>query len=283
MDTPLIEVRNVDYVYPNGFHALKNINLTVGRNEIVGIIGQNGAGKSTFLKNLTGLLKPTSGEILVEGTNIREITVAKLSTRIGFVLQNPDRQLFANTIREEVSYGPTNLKLPPEEAQARMLEALTFVNLEDKLEEYPPALSKGERAKVVIASVLAMKPRIIVLDEPTTGQDYKGCHQIMKIAQRFHEMGHTVLVVTHHMSLVTDYCKRAVVFCKGQILLDGPTPEVFRRKELLRTTFIVPPQITLLGEELRGRLNTDKTYTRVDELGGEILTRCELKSQESAS
>ena len=272
MEKPLIEIKDLSFTYPNGFEALKNITLTVGQNEIIGIIGQNGAGKSTFLKCLTGLHKPASGQIIIDGSDTREISVARLATKIGFVLQNPDRQLFANTILDEVSYGPKNLKLGEDEIKQRVQEALEFVDLQDKGDEYPPALSKGERAKVIIASVLAMKPRIIVLDEPTTGQDFKGCHQIMHIARHFYELGHTVLVVTHHMSLVTDYCERAVVFCKGQVLLDGSTREVFKEEEKLRSTFIVPPQITLLGNRVRESLGqADTTFTRVNELGDCVL------------
>jgi len=189
-NTPLIEVKNLDFIYPNGYHALQNINLTVGQNEFVAIIGQNGAGKSTFLKNLTGLHKPTNGEIIIDGVKTTDISVARLSTKIGFVLQNPDRQLFANTIEEEVSFGPRNLKLSEEEVKERVTNALKQVDLAGKEKEYPPALSKGERAKVVIASVLAMQPRIVVLDEPTTGQDFKGCHMIMGIGRALYEAGY---------------------------------------------------------------------------------------------
>ena len=271
MEQPLIEVNQLNYTYPNGFHALKDINLAVGQNEFVAIIGQNGAGKSTFFKNLTGLYKPTSGYVKIDGTDTREISVARLSTKIGFVLQNPDRQLFANTIEEEVAFGPRNLGLGEEEVKERVHTALEFVKLTELAQRYPPSLSKGERAKVVIASVLAMNPRIVVLDEPTTGQDYQGCHQIMGIARHLYETGHTVLVVTHHMSLVTDYCKRAVVFCKGEIMMDDTTRNVFRQEEKLRETFIIPPQVTQLGNRLHGRLHTDQTFIQVDELGDAIL------------
>ena len=271
MEQPLIEVNQLNYIYPNGFHALRNINLSVGQNEFVAVIGQNGAGKSTFLKNLTGLFKPTSGYVKIDGTSTTDISIARLSTKIGFVLQNPDRQLFANTIEEEVAFGPRNLGLGEDEVKERVHTALEFVKLTDLAQRYPPSLSKGERAKVVIASVLAMNPRIVVLDEPTTGQDYQGCHQIMGIARHLYETGHTVLVVTHHMSLVTDYCKRAVVFCKGEIMMDDTTRNVFRQEEKLRETFIIPPQVTQLGNRLHQRLHTDQTYIQVDELGDAIL------------
>ena len=266
-----MKVKGLNYTYPNGYQALHNINMEVGEHEFVAIIGQNGAGKSTFLKNLTGLHKPTSGEVIIDGTKTTEISVARLSTKIGFVLQNPDRQLFANTIEDEIAFGPKNLKLSEEQIKDRVNKALEFVGLQGRGKDYPPALSKGERAKVVIASVLAMNPKIVVLDEPTTGQDYKGCQTIMGIGKHLYEEGHTVLVVTHHMALVTEYCKRAVVFCKGGIMMDGPVDQVFKREEELKSTFIMPPQITRLGNVLQSRLRTDHTFTRVDELGDAIL------------
>ena len=251
--------------------AVDNISFEIDKPGVFGLLGTNGAGKSTFLKNLTGLFKPTSGEVRIDGTATTDISIARLSTKIGFVLQNPDRQLFANTIEEEVSFGPRNLGLEAGEIKRRVDMALEFVKLTELAQRYPPSLSKGERAKVVIASVLAMNPRIIVLDEPTTGQDYQGCHQIMGIARHLHETGHTVLVVTHHMSLVTDYCQRAVVFCKGEILIDDTTSAVFRQEELLRKTFIIPPQVTQLGNRLHDRLKTERTFIQVKELGDAII------------
>ena len=272
-----IEINNLTFTYPGGFTALKEINLKVKRNEFVGIIGQNGAGKSTLLKNITGLLKPTKGDVIVVGVNTKDSTVADLATRVGFVLQNPDRQLFAPTVEEEVSFGPKNLKLPADEIKQRVQEALGYVGLLEQKDAFPPALSKGDRAKVVIASVLAMRPEVIILDEPTTGQDFRGCHQIMGIASRFHEAGHTVLVVTHHMALVTEYTQRTIVLCNGTVLMDGETREVFSHPEMLRQTFIVPPQITQAGTDLKEALMaarrgwTPRTVLTVKELGEDIV------------
>lgn len=272
-----IEINDLTFTYPGGFTALRDINLKVKRNEFVGIIGQNGAGKSTLLKNITGLLKPTKGEVIVVGVNTKQSTVADLATRVGFVLQNPDRQLFAPTVEEEVSFGPKNLKLPPDEIKQRVEEALGYVGLLEQREAFPPALSKGDRAKVVIASVLAMRPEVIILDEPTTGQDFRGCHQIMGIASRFHEAGHTVLVVTHHMALVTEYTQRTVVLCNGTVLMDDDTREVFSHPEILRQTFIVPPQVTQAGADLKEALAAarqgwkPRTVLTVEELGEDIV------------
>lgn len=273
---PAIEIKNVSFTYPNGFEALKDLNFNIYQNELVAIIGQNGAGKSTLLKNLTGLLKPTEGDILVNGSNTKDITIAKLSTKLGFVLQNPDRQLFADTVREEIEFGPRNLKLSQEEIDARVEDALVLTGLKGHRDDFPPSLSAGEREKVVVASVVAMRPDIIILDEPTTGQDYRGCHQIMDIAKRFHEAGHTVIIVTHDMSLVAEYAKRTIVFCRGQVLLDDTTANVFSQPEVLKQAYVIPPQVTRAGVELSIYPKSDKVFLNTGELAGRLLDEIEL-------
>ena len=212
-----VKIEDLDYYYPGNVVALKNINITIYKNEIVGLIGQNGAGKTTLLKNLLGLLKPSKGRVLIEGVDTRKLTVAQLAAREGFVLQNPDRQLFADTVEKEIAFGPQNLGLSEAEIKTRVEEAMEAVSIERFRNEYPLSLSKGDRAKVVIASVLAMKPRIIILDEPTTGQDYLGCLQVMQIVKDLHKRGHTIIIVTHHMPLVAEYTERTIVLCKGAI------------------------------------------------------------------
>ncbi len=261
-----VEVKNVSFTYPNGFEALKNIDFTIEKNEFLAIIGQNGAGKSTLLKTITGLLKPTAGEIIINGHSTKDISIAKLSTQLGFVLQNPDRQLFADTVYEEIAFGPKNLKLGEDDIAQRVEEAMALTGLTGFRDSFPPALSAGERAKVVIASVAAMRPDIIVLDEPTTGQDYRGCYQIMDIAKDFHAMGHTVVMVTHHMALVAEFAKRTIVFCGGRVLLDGATAGVFGQPEVLAQSYIIPPQITQIGLQMREKLQTDEIFLDVDSL-----------------
>jgi energy-coupling factor transport system ATP-binding protein len=278
-----IEVENLEYVYqPHGLKALKGISLTVREGDFVGVIGQNGAGKTTLLKNLVGLLLPTSGRVIVDGLDTRETTVAELSTRVGFVLQNPDQQLFAQMVEEEIAFGPHNLKLAEEEVKARVDGAIAVTGLEEFRQEFPPALAKGDRAKVVIASVLAMRPNIIILDEPTTGQDYKGCHQIMQIARQLHEEGCTVLVVTHHMALVAEYTERTVVLCQGEVLMQGTTACVFAQPEVLRQTHVTPPQITQLAQSLPKELRLPDTALTVEQLGDSILECVHCKKRESA-
>jgi len=272
-DDIAIAIENLEYVYqPHNVKAVNGISFSVRWGEFVGIIGQNGAGKTTVLKNILGLLTPTSGRIIVDGVDTRQTTVADLATRVGFVLQNPDQQLFAQTVEEEIAFGPRNLMLSEVDIQERVEEVIALTGLDQFREEFPPALSKGDRAKVVIASVLAMRPKIIILDEPTTGQDYKGCHQIMQIAHRLHEEGRTVLVVTHHMALVAEYTERTVVLCQGGILLDDATDVVFSQPETLRQTHVAPPQITQLAQALPRELGLPANALTVPQLGDSILS-----------
>ena len=270
-----IAVENLEYVYePQGLRANKGISLTVHRGEFVGIVGHNGAGKTTLLKNLVGLLLPTGGRVAVDGLDTRQTTVAELATRIGFVMQNPDQQLFAATVEEEIAFGPRNLGLAEEEEiTERVQAAIALTGLDALRQEFPPALAKGDRAKVIIASVLAMQPDIFVFDEPTTGQDYKGCHQIMQIARQLHREGRTVLVVTHDMALIAEYTERTIVLCQGEILLDDTTAAVFAQPENLQRAQVTPPQITQLAQALPRELGLPACALTVEQLGQPIVER----------
>lgn len=281
MSTPAIRTQDLTFAYNAGrAPALLGLNLTVQRGEFLGIIGENGAGKTTLLKNLVGLLRPTAGKVWIEGQDAGRLAVSELATRIGFVLQNPDQQLFAQTVEEEIAFGPRNLGLDRDVIRARTDRAIAATGLDAVRDEFPPALPKGERAKVVIASVLAMQPRILILDEPTTGQDYKGCHQIMGIARQLHGEGHTVLVVTHDMSLIAEYTARTLVLHGGRVLLDGPTAEVLAQPEILGRTHVLPPQITQLSQALPPRLALPPTALTVQELGQHILEKRKREGEE---
>lgn len=253
--------------------CLRGIGLSVQEGDFLGIVGQNGSGKTTLVKLIAGLLRPDTGEIRLAGTDVRETPLAERSATVGFVMQNPDRQLFADTVVQEVAFGLRNQGMGSAEAAERAREVLSRFGLEPLGEEYPPALSKGDRAKVVIASVLAMEPRIIILDEPTGGQDHDGRTQIMEMVRAYRERGHTVLVVTHEMSLVASYCERVLVMSGGEILMVGSAREVFSAPDRLRTTAIRPPQITELGWQLREELGGGDAVLRVEELGDRILER----------
>lgn len=253
---PALEARQVTYEYPTfpPVRALDRVDLEVRQGEFVGIIGQNGSGKSTLVKCFVGLLRPGHGQVLVEGEDIRKVPVGQMSRRVGLVLQNPDYQLFTISAREEVLFGLRNLGVTGPEAEQRVAEALRWVGLEGEAETFPFRLSFGDRRKLAVAATLAMDPRVLILDEPTTAQDHRGRYQIADIALRYaREHGRTVLMITHDMDLVARYAQRLIVMYQGQILLDGPTGEVFGRTEELRRSFLRPPvaaQIArLLAEE----------------------------------
>jgi energy-coupling factor transport system ATP-binding protein len=269
-----IQVEHLNYVYqPLNVHAVRDVSFEIKQGEFVALIGQNGSGKTTVLKNLLGLLRPTEGRVIVAGQDTRTTAVSEMARHVGFVLQNPDQQLFAETVEEEVAYGPKNLKLEKGLVEKRVADALKLVGLEGKRQEFPPALPKGDRAKVVIASALALDPSIIILDEPTTGQDYRGCHQIMQIAKSLHEQGRTVVFVTHHMALVAEYAQRVIVLCGGQVLLDDVTEGVFARPEVVRKAYIIPPQITELGQTLPVELGLPHNPLTVQTMSAAILNR----------
>ncbi|HWP22120.1 MAG TPA: ABC transporter ATP-binding protein [Candidatus Cryosericum sp.] len=270
-DNIVLKVDDLSYTYDTGSTALEHVSIEVREGEFVAIIGQNGAGKSTLLKNITGLLTPTEGSIYINGVDTRTLGVAAISRQIGFVLQNPDRQLFANTVFDEVAFGLRNAKVPEDEIKRRVMETLESVDLAAMVDEFPPALSKGDRAKVVVASVIVIGAGIIILDEPTSGQDYKGCYQIMDIAKRLNAEGHTVIFVTHHMPLVTEYSERTIVMSRKHVLLDGPSHDVFLHAEKLATTNIRPPQITRFGAMLESEIPVSGTVLSVTELGDKLI------------
>jgi len=269
----IIKIDSISYSYPEGVQALKDVSLSVNEGEFLGIIGQNGAGKSTLLKCIVGLLKPQKGRILLKGEDLDDFPVSRVALKVGFVLQNPDLQLFSMTVRDEIAFGLSNMGFEREQMETRIKEALEMVGLSGREEEYPLTLSRGERARVVIASVIAMNPDIMILDEPTSGQDYSGSIQIMEIADKLCRDGRTILVVSHNMSLIAEYCRRVVVFRSGKIFLDGSVGEVFSRPDELIKTGIKPPQITRLGNALRDVLPSAETILRVEQLGDLIIEK----------
>lgn len=266
----VISVENLSHLYSNGFMALNNIDLKVFAGELTAIIGQNGAGKTTLVKHLNGLLRPSAGRVMITDIDAGKEKVSTLARRVGFVFQNPDHQIFKDSVYEEVAFGPHNLGLPQQEIAARVEEALAAVNLSEHAATSPQNLSKGQRQRVALASVLAMKTEIIVLDEPTTGQDYKESLQIMDLVLELNRQGHTILFITHDMSLVARYAQRAIVLCKGEIILDGSVREVFRQADLLNKTFLHPPQIVELAALLT------ETGVLADGLAEGVLTPQDL-------
>ncbi|MBC7233246.1 MAG: ATP-binding cassette domain-containing protein [Chloroflexi bacterium] len=254
---PLLSVQDLKHTYPDGTQALQGVSLDIHEGEYVLIIGQNGAGKSTLVKHFLNLLRPTAGTVKIGGVEVGNFSVSELARRIGYVAQNPDNQIFSTTVGNEVSFALRNLGYSAKEVEERTVESLEAMGLLDVRDAHPLSLPKGDRARVVIAAILAMKPEVIIFDEPTTGQDFRGARFILDISRKLHQMGKTVLVITHHLYLMPEYAERVIVMGKGTILLDAPIREAYHQVELLRSTFLSPPQAVLLAQQLNHRERQD--------------------------
>jgi energy-coupling factor transporter ATP-binding protein EcfA2 len=262
----VIDVRGLTFAYPNtASNALDGIDLAIGRGEFLALIGQNGSGKSTFIKCLAGLLRPGSGEMRIDGELVTPRTARALPRRIGVVLQNPDTQLFRMSVREEIAFGLQNVGVPEAECEERIAGALELTGLTAAAEVYPFKLSFGDRRKVAVASIVAMRPLVLVFDEPTTGQDYAGRYRLCEIARDLNAIGTTVVMITHDMDLVARYAPRTVVLGLGRVLLDGPTRAVFAQPEVLRQTYLEPPQAARLAQALAPSIGPNAALS-VDEL-----------------
>jgi energy-coupling factor transport system ATP-binding protein len=260
--TPLITVENLDFTYPDGTPALLGINLEIGEQEFIAFIGQNGSGKTTLSKCINGLFKPTAGKVMVEGLDTsRRGIIKQLVTKVGYVFQNPDHQLFNRSVKSEIAYGPRNINLPEDEVERRVREAARVAGVSEELfDTHPYFLPKGLRQRVAIASILALKPRTIIVDEPTTGQDMQQSIEVMNFLRTlWKEEGHTIIIITHEMRIVADYAERTVVLGQGQILLDAPTRQVFAQPQILQQTYVEPPQITRLAQ----RISMEEPYRSV--------------------
>lgn len=273
---PLITVENLDFTYPDGTPALMGINLEIGEQEFIAFIGQNGSGKTTLSKCINGLFKPTAGKVIVEGLDTsRRGIIKQLVTKVGYVFQNPDHQLFNRSVKSEIAYGPRNINLPEDEVEQRVREAARVAGVsEDLFETHPYFLPKGLRQRVAIASILALKPRTIIVDEPTTGQDMQQSLEVMNFLRRlWKEEGHTIIIITHEMRIVADYAERTVVLGQGQILLDAPTRQVFAQPEILQQTYVEPPQITRLAQRvsLEEPFRSVLTVEEMKKLSQEVL------------
>lgn len=247
---PIIEIADLEYVYPNGKKVLDGIDLTIRQGEFVAILGQNGSGKTTLIKHLNGLLKPTKGNVLISGINTRRRKVSDLAKEVGFIFQNPDCQIFAHTIFDEVAFGPRNLKLAEKEVSRRVYDALTAVQLEAYEKDDPFALTKGEKQKLAVASILACTPKILILDEPTTGLDYHEIISIMNLLTELNERGHTIIIVTHSIWVAGEYAHRIILLSHGKIILDDTPRIVFGEEERLKQSHILLPEIVRLSNML---------------------------------
>ncbi|MGC9320206.1 MAG: ABC transporter ATP-binding protein [Armatimonadota bacterium] len=260
----IIEVEDLTFTYPEGNGpALRDVSLSVREGEFVVILGENGSGKSTLARHFNGLLHPTSGTVRIAGRDTREALSRELAEQVGYLFQNPDHQIFASSVREEVAFGPRNLGVPEDDVAGRVDRALQLTDLAGWEDRDPFVLTKGERQRVALASVLACHPRVIVFDEPTTGLDGLQQRAMMDLLERLNDEGQTVLVITHCTWAAAEYARRAIVLDEGRLVADRPVRELFADDALLARTGQVPPAVARLSREMSGR-----TLLSVDEAVG---------------
>ncbi len=245
-----IGIQDLYHTYPGGVDALRGITLDIQAGEQVAIVGQNGSGKTTLVKHFNGLLQPTRGEVLIGSLDTRRVSVAKLAAQVGYVFQNPDEQLFCKTVAEEVAFGPRNLGLAPEKAATLCAGALELTELDDRKAANPYDLSATWRKMVALASILSMDSPIVILDEPTTGQDPASVARIARVVAALREQGKTVVTISHDIDFAAENFSRVIALSAGQVLLDGPAGEVLGQAEILAQTYVDPPQLTRLGKRL---------------------------------
>ena len=265
MNDIVLKTEKLFYQYPTRKHyALEDINLTIRKGEFLAIIGQNGSGKTTLIKHFNGLLKPTSGKVIVSGKETTGLPTSELARSVGYVFQNPDHQIFAELVRDEVRFGPKNLGFSEERIEQTAERVMEEMNLAGMEEEMPFQLSRGQRQRLAVASVLAMEPEILIIDEPTTGQDWKESMALMNLVKRLNDNGHTCILTTHSMNLVSLYARRVVVMREAKICMDGPTQEVFKNLEELACSNIKPPEVYRLANALLPNFNPDRPITPQD-------------------
>lgn len=283
-----LKLEHINYIYSEGTayqkQALKDISLEIPQGQFIGIIGHTGSGKSTLIQHLNGILKATSGTIYFNGENIyaEGYSMKKLRSQVGLVFQYPEHQLFEVTVLDDVCFGPKNQGLSPEECRARALEALKMVGLKEKYYDRSPFdLSGGQKRRAAIAGVLAMRPKVLVLDEPTAGLDPRGRDEILDQIAYLHKKGDmTVILVSHSMEDIAKYVERIIVMNHGQVMFDDEPRKVFAHYRELEKVGLAAPQVTYIMHELRERgLDVPVDTTTVEEAAGQIVKA--LKKEKS--
>lgn len=245
----MIEFKEVSASYDDELAVLKDVSFKVDDGEFVALVGTNGAGKSTTMRLANGLLKPTSGEILIDGIPTTSLKTSELARKMGFLFQNPDRQICCNTVREELLFGFKAQGRLDEDAQEKVDAMIGRFGFDGDAEPY--LLNRGTRQLLALASIIVLEPATILLDEPTTGLDYRECATVMDIVQELNRSGTTVLMVCHDMEVVGDFAKRVLVMTQGEVIGDGSTFEVFRDREMMSRAHVIAPQITEISMRLK--------------------------------
>jgi len=246
----MIEVEDVHFSYSNRVEALKGVSLTIKDGEFVSVMGQNGAGKTTLIKHFNGLLKPSQGIVRIDGVDTRKMSIATLARNIGFVFQNPDHQLFSETVEEEIAFALKNFGFETEVIENRIDWALNLLGLTQYRKTSPFLLSGGERKRVALASVLAWDPKALILDEPTIGQDYQQKEKLRQFIVQMQTQGKTIVIVTHDVEFVAECNSRVLLMKEGRIIADGESREILTNQEVLAQSSIVLPQIAQIFAHL---------------------------------
>lgn len=267
MSDTILEFQNVSFSY-NETANVKNINIKVEKGDFLAIIGSNGAGKSTVSKLCNGLLKPSDGDVIVAGKNTKKEKISNLAKHIGFLFQNPDRQICCQTVKDEIAFSLKNNGIPEEEIKNRVEKTIEEFGFDENIE--PFNMSRGQRQRLCLACLIALNPEILILDEPTTGLDYKECMEIMMRIKQLNENGTTVIMVCHDMEIVLDFAKTVIVMNRGEILTQGETRSILSDKDLLSQARLLQPQIaatcTILGDEYNNVFTIDEMISRIKEL-----------------
>lgn len=246
----MITVEDIHYVYPNQVKALKGVSLTINEGEFIAIMGQNGAGKTTLIKHFNGLLKPSQGTVRVNGVETKKTSVAALSRNVGFVFQNPDNQLFSETVEEEIAFALKNFGFKKDVIEKRITWALNLLSLTQYRKTSPFLLSGGERKRVALASVLAWDPETLILDEPTIGQDHEQKEKLRQFIMQMQTQKKTVVIVTHDVEFVAECNPRVLLMKDGKIVANGIAKDILTNPELLAASSIVLPQIAQIFAKL---------------------------------
>ena len=269
-----LSIKNLSYVYPDGTRALNNVNMDIEKGRKIAIMGPNGAGKSTLFSHFNGLTEPTSGYLELEGKKMQydKKSLLKIRQKVGIVFQDPNDQLFAPTVKEDVAFGPMNLGLSYEEVEKRVEEALKMVAMEEYKDKTPHHLSGGQQKRVAIAGIVAMRPEIMILDEPTAGLDPRGVDEVLNILNKLNEEGMTIVISSHDIEMVNSFAEKIFVLNEGEIIDSGDTHQIFSNKELLKKAHLKAPVTTEILYALKEKgYGVDTTKISLDEIIDEII------------
>lgn len=269
-----LETKNLTFTYPDGTQALKNVNLKIKKGEKIAIMGPNGAGKSTLFSHFNGLTEPTSGHVEIDGEKIifERDELLKVRQKVGIVFQDPNDQLFAPTVKEDVAFGPMNLGLDYDEVKKRISESLEMVGMSGFEEKTPHHLSGGQQKRVAIAGIIAMRPDIMILDEPTAGLDPEGVDKVLNILNNLNDEGMSIVISSHDIEMVNQFADKIFVLYSGEIIAEGNKHQIFSNKELLKKAHLKAPVTTEILYKLKEKgLDVDTEKIDIEEAVEEIL------------